>query len=83
MAGEGGDGVGVGEEAVVAEVGGVALMVSLVLEGVNGWERLVLSGYMYRLAIAHAIKGDGPVAQFHEVRNLVAPAERYVWEAVD
>lgn len=37
----------------------------------------------YRLAVAHAIERDGPIAQFHEVRDLVAPAERHVGEAMD
>ena len=32
----------------------------------------------YRLAIAHAIERDGSVAQFHEVKDLVAPAKRHV-----
>jgi hypothetical protein len=57
--------------------------ITTVLEGVDEWERLVSVGYMYRFAVAHTIEGDGPVAQFHEVRDLVAPAERYVREAVD
>lgn len=37
----------------------------------------------YRFAVAHAIERDGPVTQFHEVRDLVAPAERYIGEAMD
>jgi hypothetical protein len=37
----------------------------------------------YRFAVTHAIERDGSVAQLHEVGNLVAPAERHVWEAVD
>lgn len=37
----------------------------------------------YRLAVAHAIERDGPIAQFHEVRDLVAPAERQIGEAMD
>ena len=40
-------------------------------------------GSAYGLAIAHAIERDGPIAQFHEVRDLVAPAERGVWETMD
>lgn len=40
-------------------------------------------GRAYCFAIAHAIERDGPIAQFHEVRDLVAPAERRVREAMD
>ena len=37
----------------------------------------------YRLSVAHAIERDGPIAQFHEVRDLVAPAERHIGESMD
>ena len=57
-------------------------MVSPMLALFDGWGRSTF-GRAYRLAIAHAIERDGPIAQFHEVRDLVAPAERGVWEAVD
>lgn len=40
-------------------------------------------GRAYRLAIAHAIERDSSIAQFHEVRDLVAPAERQIGEAMD
>ena len=36
LAGEGGDGVGVGEEAVLSQVGGVALMLRLEVRMVDG-----------------------------------------------
>ena len=45
--------------------------------------RSFLIGRAYRLAIAHAIERNSPIAQFHEVRDLVAPAERYIGEAMD
>ena len=47
------------------------------------WVREIDVGGAYRLAIAHAIKRDGPISQFHEVRDLVAPAERHIGKAMD
>lgn len=35
------------------------------------------------LAVAHAVNGDATEAQGEEHRDLVAPGEGYVWEAVD
>jgi hypothetical protein len=40
-------------------------------------------GRSYSLAVAHAINCDGSVSQLDEMRDLVAPAERIVWEAMD
>ena len=53
---------------------------SLLLEWSMGREGRLSA---YRLAIAHAIKRDGPISQFHEVRDLVAPAKRHVGESMD
>ena len=45
--------------------------------------RSFLIGRAYRLAIAQAIERNSPIAQFHEVRDLVAPAKRHVGESMD
>lgn len=37
----------------------------------------------YRLPIAHTINRDRSVSKLDEMRYLVAPAERVIWETMD
>jgi hypothetical protein len=77
----GGDGVGVGAEAVVVQIWGEALRSCMSLREYNNTGARMHRSYSF--AVAHTINRDGSVSQLDEMGDLVAPAERIVWEAMD